>query len=977
MKLKIKIIVGLLLICTICALSFSMINDASKPNLEVQVEYPSFEHHAVSPLTSDATVEFLEDILTEKTAEYNATGYFSSYYQPTLQATYQALSTLQSLGRLSQVDEVAVGQYIMSHYLPVNSCFIDDTAYRYLDIDLERIYYPLTSLLEVTCYGILSLNIINQLGSINSEELINFIWSSYNPITSGFIGRPYDADLEPEYLIPTADNTYFALITLDILLSNWTDWTLYQDQTNDLIAYLNSLQAGNGGFYNDLELSFDSIVVFDPNLYSSYYAIKSLEVLGMEQTIDKYNFQAYLEALYDSDKNYFSISQIPKPFNESNIVASAIGFDLSDLMGFTGIDRTQLLSFILDGRSHLGGWISSSTVPYHELIDTFQIVRSLEGVGELNSLSYLEKSEVASFISFCKSEGGYAPLTNDYQGLIQLNSLVSSYDVMNRLSELPIQQLYDWIAGSIKYFDLVDGYGFIGSTGMDISKGYFRSHPLEYATSCNFEIISEVRDYFSLEWMLNGLNVLEMLFKMDDLKGNINLMTIIHGVTKTQYLNPSKTHLFGGFGISVRSTIFSDDIQAKRVVFENSYNAFRSLEILTKKMNAGPVRDLLVDADALITHISRNLVETASDIYLVPFHDSSIEKVLENTYQALYILNALGEPDLNHSKIQHFVETSLDYTNIKNIYYSYKIASLYDLPVQFDIAQSQSLIQSIYSDEWNQFYLTSDKEKIEPSVFGWVFEMARNNDVRIDAMYDDPIMLGDYCYLSVELGNLVLKQFGSYATVKFESEFSGSIVLDALPDGTHEKYLYIPTDPSCFPSASGYISVYEGLNKIATQEIIINTNYELTKSASWTNTSKSLFITINASQVFGTGKTPLLQGNAFIEIYRNDVFFRTVEFTQEDFLTCTIFSLLYTPLNSDSYRIMIFLEDGYASEPIFMGETQLSLTGTPHPPEFNLSEGEFSWALGLIIGFTSIPGTIIYAAKRKQTDTKQMYKHKK
>ena len=57
-----------------------------------------------------------------------------------------------------------------------------------------------------------------------------------------------------------------------------------------------------------------------------------------------------------------------------------------------------------------------------------------------------------------------------------------------------------------------------------------------------------------------------------------------------------------------------------------------------------------------------------------------------------------------------------------------------------------------------------------------------------------------------------------------------------------------------------------------------------------------------------------------------------------------------------------------------MGETQLSLTGSPRPPDYNLSEGEFSWAVGLIVGFTAIPGTIIYVAKKKQTDDNPKYK---
>jgi len=968
-----KVSMGLLLICTICTLLFSIFYNVAGQQSVGRGKYSSFDQQEFSPLTSDATMEFLEDILTEKTAEYNANGYFSSYYQPTLQATYQALSTLRALGKLSQVDEVAVGQYIMSHCMPLNSCFIDDTTYRYLDVDFEEKFYPLTSVLEVTCYGLLSLNMLYQLGSIDSQKLIDFIWSCYNPITSGFIGRPFDMNLEPKYLISTADNTYYALITLDMLLS---DWTPYQNVIDDLIVYLNSLQAGSGGFYNDLDISFNSIDAFDPNLRSSFYAIKSLEVLGMEQTIDIQDFYGYLEALYDSDKNFFSVSQFPYPLNESNIVASAIGLELSDIMGFTGIDRTQLISFILDGRTHLGGWVSSSTVPYHELIDTFEIVRSLEGTSELNSLSLLEKAQVASFISFCKSKGGYAPLTNDYQSLAQLQSLIGSYDVMNRLSELPIQQLYDWISATIKYFDSVDGYGFLGSTDMDITRGWFRSHPIEFITFSDYNIIPEVRNYFSLEWMLDALNVLEILFKMDDLKSDINLSTVIHGITNAQYLNPSKSQLFGGFCMSVQDMIFSDERQAKTIVFENSYNAIRSLELLTKELNVGPLRDLLMDADALITHISRSLVETANFIYLLPFHDNTLEKALENTYQALYILNALGEPDLNHVKVQQFVEANLNYTNIKNIYYCYKIASLYDLSVQFNITQTQSLIQSIYSNEFNQFFLTSEREQIEPCIFGWIFEMARNDDVRIDATQDGPILLGEYCHLSVELGNLVLEKFGPYATVKFESEFAGSSVLDVLPDGTYEKSIYIPADPSCYPLASGYISVYEGLDKIATQEIFISTYYELIKSVSWTNTSKTLLITINASQKFGTGQTPLFEGHAYIEIYKDQVFFKNIEFTQKDFLTYTIFSLLYTPLNTDSYRILIYINDGYASESILMGETQISLTGNPSPPEFNLSEGEFLWAVGLIIGFISVPGTIIYTAGRKQAD-KKIYKFKK
>ncbi|GAI37405.1 unnamed protein product, partial [marine sediment metagenome] len=145
---------------------------------------------------------------------------------------------------------------------------------------------------------------------INEQESIDFIWSCCNQISGGFIGRPYATRPDNEYRISTMDNTYFALTTLDLLMDNWVG---YETQKSDTIDYINSLQQSSswefGGFWNDLDKganSFDSLEYFasEPNIFSSYYCVKSLELFGMESSINVPNFLDYLDALYNEDSGF-------------------------------------------------------------------------------------------------------------------------------------------------------------------------------------------------------------------------------------------------------------------------------------------------------------------------------------------------------------------------------------------------------------------------------------------------------------------------------------------------------------------------------------------------------------------------------------------------------------------------------------------------------------------------------------------------
>ena len=166
---------GLLMLCVLGLLCFSVQFTSSQ--IEV---FPKNENNFSSeaPIVAFTTNDqFIDSLLDNAIADYSSNGYFSSYYQPTLQATYQALSILHSIGGLSQVNETKISSYIIDHYTTDNGSFVDKVALRYIDGDFSQQYYPLQTHMETTCYAVLSLEILDQLDSIDVQEVRDFIWS--------------------------------------------------------------------------------------------------------------------------------------------------------------------------------------------------------------------------------------------------------------------------------------------------------------------------------------------------------------------------------------------------------------------------------------------------------------------------------------------------------------------------------------------------------------------------------------------------------------------------------------------------------------------------------------------------------------------------------------------------------------------------------------------------------------------------------
>jgi len=190
---------------------------------------------------SNGNDEIIDEIFEAKLDNFSTFNYFPHFYEPSLQAIYYVLYILNKLDRLDQINKTKILNCITSYYNESTHLFSDKYSQRYLDTDFSQIYYPLSSILEVNCYAVLSLEILNRLDLINVQEYIDFIWSCYNEQTSGFTGRPYDTSLPDKFKLLTMDNTYYAIIILNLLMNE--NWALRVNEKYELIRYISSLQS--------------------------------------------------------------------------------------------------------------------------------------------------------------------------------------------------------------------------------------------------------------------------------------------------------------------------------------------------------------------------------------------------------------------------------------------------------------------------------------------------------------------------------------------------------------------------------------------------------------------------------------------------------------------------------------------------------------------------------------------------------------
>ena len=869
--------------------------------------------------TSDTSnLQILEAIFDAKNADYATYGYYPQIYSGSLQATYYALYVLDAIGKLGDINQQAVIDYVLSFYSSISHTFSDENSDRYFASKIPGRYYPLSTLLEVNCYAVLSLDILNTVNSINIADMIDFIWSSYHPNLHGFIGQPYGSSLEEGFKVPTADNTYYAVITLDVL---GVDWNAHSQERSDITSYIDGLQSlgSSTGFYNDNEGMFDSLMEPEPNQFASYYCLKTLETFGSSYVdiIDTTKFHQHLTASYHSEGAYFDVSDLAWVVNYSNIVATAINLELADITSFTSFARSEVVAFILTNRNYLGGWEASTTVRYHELIDTFQIIRSLSETGDVSGFSLGDRDEISSFIALFVQERGYSLLSEDYTSVDLIYSLISSFEHFDKIGELNIQSIYELIVGTV--VDRGVNYDFFACTGMDLEKVSFRSKPFDYDTAGHHQFVDEINVISSHQNIFKSLDSLKKIFKLNDFASQFDLNIVLQEVVNSQFLDPTYTDNFGGFLININinsSFEWKNDL----VYLKNSYYAVQTMELISQFFGLGNITgqyftDLGFDKNALATYIVRNIVETPTELFFDAKYSDSVELALENLYSTIYILHAIDQFSLNINKINNFVVNNLNYSNAKNLYYSYKISEYLGLNINFDLGQTHGLVQNIYSATYNEFYLSVERKELEHDVFMWLCEIAKTDDVRLDASYYATVGLGSNNLFSVELVNFILSDFGQYTTVKLESVQLGTIVLDQLGNYTYQKEVYVPIDAANYPIVEGFLSVYDGAIKKGSVPFSFATIFDFFFSYSIVKTESRIQGDIFGYHAFISGDEPIYDGSMYANIYRDGDYVDVIDLTTSHALDRSTFTFDYSPIYFGNYSFEFYLNDPYLSDP--------------------------------------------------------------
>ncbi|MFX0005444.1 MAG: hypothetical protein ACFFAV_01825 [Candidatus Hermodarchaeota archaeon] len=949
------------------------INNLSGQGKTQNILYNEIPSQDLTASTGDNS-ELLDTIFNNKILGYNNKGYFPQIYEPSLQATYYALYTLSSVGKLHEINQSDVIEYIMEHYEEGETRFMDILSYRYLDTDFSKTYFPLSTVLEVTCYAILSLEILNALDSMDVQTMIEFIWSCYNPNSGAFIGQPYNTVLEDEFKIATADNTYFAVITLDLLMD---DWLGYSTQKDSIIAFMNGLQITGeggwitGGFDNDEEGNFNSLLFHhEPNLLSSYYCIKTLEVFGMVSSINEPEFHQFLTYLYDSNYYFFHISEIDYGVNYTNIVATSIGLELSNITNFTEIDRVGTLSFVLDNRNSLGNWDQSTTVVLHELIDTYQIIRSLNNTGEIKLISNEDKNQIGNATLFYQSYKGFSHLSMDYTSMNLIYTITSSFDLYDRTSDLDIQQLYRAIRDSYNNFPPNKAsryfYGFLREYSLI---GWFRSYPIEYYTSSYKNYIEEITQINSHQSTYYALESLVNLFKLDDFGSTYDLLDLMRDIVKTQFLNYSYYDTFGGFSSLLKYTEDMSDVINSKIYCDYTYYAIKSLQILCDYFGL-PIDETGIDLTALYTYIDRHIIESPTTLYFDPNYANDIESILKTTYYMFYVLDAIDLYNKNSQKVKNYIETNLNYSNIENIYYSYKLSKLLNLSIEFDFHQIHALIQELYTEEFDEFYSTPANNLLNQEIFLWICDMARTSQIEIEAYYSDICPLGGVNYMEASLYNLVLRNFGTYITFKFESDQLGTFIFSKLANNSYIYNLLIPLSSNSYPIIEGYLRAYEGLELKAEQYISFSTNYSLEYAVSSQTEISGLVFKINVSVLTNNEKYPITNGNAFVRIYRNDVFLGEIQANHQILSDYSIFSINYNPIKTGHFYFEFYLNDGISDSLMNIKNILLDINEISESYKENIIT-----AIPLTIVFIAVPGTIFIVSSKKLNKLKKESKY--
>ena len=120
----------------------------------------------------------------------------------------------------------------------------------------------------------------------------------------------------------------------------------------------------------------------------------------------------------------------------------------------------------------------------------------------------------------------------DYPTLDLLNTIINSFEIYGRLSELDLQELFLDINQSYYLTSLYRGFcGFTNTELIGNSIQSFRSYPIEFYTEGIKDYFKEIDYLISHKSTFYALNSLKKIFKLDDFALTHNLTTLLNYIT--------------------------------------------------------------------------------------------------------------------------------------------------------------------------------------------------------------------------------------------------------------------------------------------------------------------------------------------------------------------------------------------------------------------------------------------------------------
>ena len=218
-------------------------------------------------------------------------------------------------------------------------------------------------------------------------------------------------------------------------------------------------------------------------------------------------------------------------------------------------------------------------------------------------------------------------------------------------------------------------------------------------------------------------------------------------------------------------------------------------------------------------------VESLDSLYFQPVYSNDIDVIIQNTYYVIYMLKTLDLYTLDSDKIENFIEASIDYTNIKNLYYCYKIIDLLSLDIELNSNDLQYLINDLFITSSHEFYKTTAHQTIDQNVLLWISDMAASDPLTINTQFEADIILGTYLSISASLSNLVLTDFDYNISFQFESDQLGDFIFTNEEDNQFSLEVYIPQRTTNYPTVEGKIVAYDNTLKLVEKTITVNTLY--------------------------------------------------------------------------------------------------------------------------------------------------------